>query len=74
MNARKIDALLAELEGVERWEWEAFRDRVDEKYAADARKMTLTPDMAGHIRQRLADEAGIGESRPREGSRQMKMF
>ena len=74
MNRKAVEMILAALEGASRREWELIREYIDREFDAEARRVTLSPAMAAHVQQTLASEQGIGESRPREGSRQMKMF
>lgn len=74
MSSNAVGTILAALEGASRREWELIREYIDREFDAEARRVTLSPAMAAHVQQTLASEQGIGESRPREGSRQMKMF
>ena len=74
MNRKAVEMILEALEGASRREWELIREYIDREFDAEARRVTLSPLMASHIQQRLAAEQSLGEAKPREADKQMKMF
>lgn len=74
MSSNAVGTILAALEGASRREWELIREYIDREFDAEARRVTLSPLMATHIQQRLAAEQSLGEAKPREADKQMKIF
>ena len=74
MEDKRVETILEALVGATRREWELIKEYIDREYDAEARLVTMSPLMADRAQRALACEQQIGTAKPREGTRQTKMF